>query len=87
MPIYDYKCPSCKKVKKDILVTDRKEVIKCAQCHENMKRLFPNRFSNHTFPNGGIFLEHVSPTGKTFHSKQEMKDYAKKNNLELGALL
>jgi hypothetical protein len=47
----------------------------------------PSRFLADVFPNGGIHLEHVSSTGKTFHSKGEMKTYAKENNLELGALL
>lgn len=38
------------------------------------------------FPAEGIFLEHVSPEGKRFFSKQEMKDYAKKHDLEIGYL-
>lgn len=87
MPIFDYKCPSCNAVKKDIFVNNWKEVINCPQCHETMKRLFPTGVNAKVFPQEGIFLEHVCPEGKRFHSTQEMKDYAKKNDLELGALL
>jgi len=47
----------------------------------------PSRFMADVFPNGGIHLRNVSPEGKTFHSKKEMKNYARANDLELGALL
>jgi len=34
-----------------------------------------------------VTLEHVGPTPVTFNSRKEMVDFAKKNKLELGALL
>jgi len=46
----------------------------------------PSLLVPHVFPAEGIFLEHVSPEGKRFFSKQEMKDYAKKHDLEIGYL-
>jgi putative FmdB family regulatory protein len=87
MPIFDYKCPSCHIKIEDKFVRNRKEVVVCKQCHAQMQRLFPNRVNAYVFPQEGIHLEHVSAKGKTFHSTQEMRDYAKKNDLELGALL
>lgn len=83
--LYDYKCPDCGRIEKDVLVKDMNEEVKCIQCHEKMHRLFP-LFAFHDYSKG-IFLEHVSAKGETFHSKKEMQKYAKEHNLELGALL
>jgi hypothetical protein len=52
-----------------------------------MRKLFPTSFNAHVWPADGIYLEHVSAKGRVFHSKKEMADFAKRNNLELGALL
>ena len=89
MPIFDYKCPSCGRKEKDVFVHKFDETVKCKQCHANMSRLFPadSRFKPKVFPKEGIYLEHVSAKGKRFFSEREMKDYAKKHDLELGALL
>lgn len=86
MPIYDFKCPSCEHKLDDCYLRKIKEVVKCPRCNAEMKRLFPNRVSGYCFPQEGIHLEHVSAKGKTFHSTQEMRDYAKKHDLELAAL-
>jgi len=87
MLVFDYKCPACGIKVIDKVVRKRNEIVKCKQCHAKMKRLFVNNVTHHLFPNGGIHLEHVSPEGETFHSQGEMKKYAKKHDLELGALL
>lgn len=87
MPLYDYKCKNCDKTEKDRYVSNRNSVVKCDNCGEKMSRLFPTTVNPLLFPNGGIHLENVSPEGKTFHSYREMRRYAKKHNLELGALL
>ena len=84
MPIYDFICPACKTKQKDVFVKSWEEVIKC-KCGKQMNKL-PSLFIANTWPMDGIYLEHVSPEGKTFHSKKEMKEYAKTNDLELGAL-
>ena len=85
MPIYDFQCPKCKLIVKDVFTKhwDQKEV--CKKCKEIMEKI-PSRFFPDVFPNGGIHLEHVSAEGKTFYSKGEMRKYAKKYDLELGAL-
>lgn len=83
-PIYDFKCPECGKEKKDVFTKSWEEAIKC-DCKKEMNKK-PSLFVPNVFPKDGIFLEHVSSEGKLFHSKQEMKDYARENDLELGAL-
>lgn len=60
--------------------------IKCSECGTVMMKLVPKLFGADVFPSDGVYLEHVSPEGKTFHSKQEMKDYEKKHKVELGYL-
>ncbi len=86
MPIYDYHC-SCGIEKKDEFVHSWDSLVLCSKCGNAMTREFPLQFVVDTFPKGGIFLKHVCPEGKIFHSKTEMKRYAKKHKLELGALL
>ena len=85
-PIYDFRCSKCGKDKKDVFVHSWDDEVKCDDCDTKMKKLFSGFPVPHVFPAEGIFLEHVSSEGKRFHSKQEMKDYAKKHDLELGAL-
>jgi len=86
MPVYDMKCPNCSRIEKDVLLKNRKELHKCLQCHAPMQCLFPTSFSPHIWPAEGIYLEHVCDKGKTFYSKKEMREYAKKNNLEIAML-
>ncbi|KKK86453.1 hypothetical protein LCGC14_2763080, partial [marine sediment metagenome] len=40
----------------------------------------------HMFPPEGIFLENVSPDGKLFHSRNEMKKYEKSHDVEISML-
>lgn len=87
MPVFDYICGDCKKKLENEYVVHYKDDVICPRCKTKMNKLFPNKMSHGCFPNGGVHLEHVSPNGETFHTKKEMSDYAKKNNLELGALL
>ena len=87
MPIYDYKCPNCGRKLENQLVSveKRDKVIKCIQCHENIKRLVSCGIPQ-IFPNGGIFFEHASAKGETFHSKQEVRKFAKKNDMDFDIL-
>lgn len=85
MPIYDFVCKKCKKEKKDEFTKSWEEVVTC-DCGEEMEKK-PSSFMPKVFPAEGIFLEHVSAEGKRFFSEKEMKDYARKNDMELGALL
>jgi len=84
MPIYDFVCPKCKSKKNDVFTKSWEEIIKC-DCGTKMNKK-PSIMVPYIFPADGIFLEHVSPEGKLFRSKKEMKAYAKANDLELGAL-
>ena len=90
MPIFDYRCPECGHVDKNVFVKTWNDVMQCPK-HDYKEgspimEKIPSRFLAAIFPNGGIFLEHVSSEGKTFHSKKEMRQYAKEHDLELGAL-
>ena len=85
MPIYDFKCLKCGKEKKDVFTRSWEEIVKC-ECGKEMQKV-PSRFMPDVFPAEGLHLEHVSPEGKTFHSKKEMRQYEKDHNVELGALL
>lgn len=86
MPIYDYTC-TCGDKKGDEFVTYYDAKVRCDKCGSIMERQFPLQFVPAMFPKDGIHLKHVCPGGKTFSSKTEMKRYAIKHNLELGALL
>ncbi len=87
MPIYDYECTVCDAKKTDEFVTHWDAKIRCPECNSIMKRQFPLTFVPDSFPKFGLFLKHVEAQGKTFHSKSELKRYARDHNLELGALL
>ena len=86
MPIYDYEC-ECGAKKKDEFVTHWDKTVACPDCGYKMDRQFSLTFVPDAFPKFGLFLKHVEARGKTFYSKSELKIYAKKHNLELGALL
>ena len=84
MPIYDLKCINCGNILYDHFQSIKADNPIC--CGRKMQTV-PSSCSGYCFPAEGIHLEHVSANGKTFHSKKEMVTYARKNNLELGALL
>ena len=85
MPIYKYVCKFCGFTKEEF-VFSWDTPIKCDNCDNEMAK-HPSIFKVDVFPPEGIHLKHVSPTGETFHSKSEMKRYAKEHDIELGALL
>jgi len=86
MPLYDYKCNWCG-FEEEQFVHDLNDTVRCTVCRRKMSRQFPTSARIGVFPSNGIFLEHVSPEGKHFSSKKELKDFARDNDLELGALL
>ncbi len=86
MILFDYKCPSCNAEKMNEWVKKYDDDVICNQCHSKMSKMVPTNIAVRVFPSDGVFLEHVSPQGKLFHSKSEMKKYAKDNDLELGYL-
>ena len=84
MPTYDFKCGVCQKKLTDVFQMMSAENPEC--CGRKMNTV-PGLCSGYVFPAEGITLNHVEAQPKTFHSKKEMVTYARKNNLELGALL
>ena len=86
MPIFNYKCKNCEKKMLDVFVPRWDTLVTCKYCGREEQEKIPSKFLADIFPKDGIFLEHVSSEGKLFHSKKEMKQYAKENDLELGAL-
>lgn len=77
MPIYDFICPQCEHEVLDELVRSADEKVSCPNCNFVMRRKVSLSVP-HTFPSDGVFLRNVSATGKTFYSKQEMRDWEKK---------
>ena len=91
MPIFDYKCPHCEVKRTDEFVHNYADAVKCVRCGARMVKLFSGQNiksgeMKRTDQLNGVYLEHVSANGETFHSKQEMRKYAKTNNLTLGYL-
>jgi hypothetical protein len=87
MPVYDFRCPECERIKKDVFKHHWKDEELCTMHGRDYRVVMekiPSLMIPHVFPADGIFLEHVSSTGKRFFSKKEMKDYARKNDLEIG---
>jgi len=85
LPIFDYQCPKCDATEEHF-VRKHDDLVQCSECFVSMSKM-PAVPNMHLFPEGGIHLKHVCAGGKVFHSKNEMKKYAKEHDLELGALL
>jgi len=94
MPLFDYRCSVCGHVEERLVrQSEVDQVIGCSNTWdrdfacEGVMHKMPCVPNMHIFPKDGIHLSNVSAEGKTFYSKNEMKKYARENNLELGALL
>jgi len=85
MPLFNYNCPRCGRTV-ERLVVHYNDLVQCPSCLVSMTKM-PAVPNMHLFPIDGIHLKNVCAGGKTFHSKNEMKKYARENNLDLGALL
>ena len=86
MPVFDYKCPTCGTVT-DAFVHKHDDLVQCPECLVSMVKIYTSFPQVHLFPNGGITLKNLPGGPKTFSSQGEMRRYANKHNLELGALL
>ncbi len=87
MAIFDYKCPNCELKHNDVYVYKYDDKVKCKRCRTVLKKLFSmTNVSGHVFPADGIFLEHVSPDGKLFHSKGEMREFERRSGTTIGLL-
>lgn len=66
-------------------IRDRAEIQTCPCCGKGkLIKQITGFFLEIESP---IFLEHVSPEGKLFKNKKEIRQYCKENNLQSGALL
>ena len=98
---YSYQCRQgrCQQRRVELVrsVDQRDDEVRC-QCGAVMFRVLwePNRppavatwpppcAREERRPGGGLHLEHVSAEGKTFYSRQEVREYCKANNLRSGA--
>jgi len=87
MPLYDFKCDDCGTIAMDEFFHSFKDSsMKCPKCGSDMRKLISKPVPR-CFPSDGVFLEHVSAEGKTFHSTSEMRKFERDNNMELGYLL
>ena len=89
MPIYNFKCKVCKKVLEDELTVSWEQIPTC--CNQPMIRLFPvptidnkRRVGGTIFPIGGVTIQHVEANPVHFNSRQELKNYEKEHNVEIG---
>ena len=87
MPIYDFKCKNCGDVLLDEYLHYYNAIVKCKKCGKKMTKLISAGVNAKCFPQDGLFLEHVSATGKRFHSTKELRTYERKHDVELGCLL
>lgn len=77
------KCPICKRdVPKLVNSRDAPKMV-CPECKHGVRR--DPGFSAHVFPADGVFLEHVSPKGHRFFSKQEMLNWERKTGTYIDA--
>ena len=84
MPMFNYTCRKCGHVEQDYIVPKWDTPVTCI-CGREMKRIATAGIP-HMFPPEGIFLENVSPDGKLFHSRNEMKKYEKSHDVEISML-
>lgn len=78
MPIYDLACNDhvCGNKMEFYTKGFNAEFPHCPECGSDMHTV-PSLFKPDVFPSEGVFLEHASAKGETFHSKKEMRDFEK----------
>ena len=87
MPLYEFICNNCGRESSDILPFSKSNSIKkCLSCGAFMMRKISIGVHVDVFPAEGIHLEHVSADGKTFYSKQEMRQFENEHDVTIGML-
>ena len=93
MPFYDFKCVECNKVTEVFCSYDDSvnKPPKC--CKVSMIRIITltqkrsQKMSGITFPINGLTLQNLPGGPKHFNNQKQMRKYAERHDLELGALL
>lgn len=78
-------CIVCKKDVNKVRFDSKKGGFVCDECRRAESQRMPI-LGIHSFPRDGIFLEHVSHTGRRFFSKQEMRDFERNTGTLIGML-
>ena len=84
MPLYDLMCPECGNTEIDHYCSMHDDLPKC--CGKFMIKQVPTGIQS-GFPEFGITLTNVEEKPVHFTSKRQMREYERKHNVELGALL
>lgn len=86
MPIYEYRCQVCQAVTEELAARPTGPVARrrCEKCGGEALPMISMPKPQTWAP---LFLEHVCPGGKTFETKQKLKDYCRDNGLASNALL
>lgn len=82
MPIFDFVCDKCGKELDDEFIHNESYIPKC--CKEKMRKKIG--IYHFGFPEFGITLNNVESKPVHFNSRQELINYKRKHNLQLGAL-
>jgi hypothetical protein len=83
MPIYDLACTKCEKVLLDEYVPVADVLPKC--CGLAMRKQAVNAI-HPGFPKGGLTLTNVDVKPVHFETRNQLRDYKRKHNLQLGAM-
>ena len=95
MPTYNYECSRCgQEAEKLFLSIQAEDPPVCQHCSFIMTKIFKgsdiakrDRVNGKIFPIDGLTLEHLPGGPRTFDSYRDMKNHAKDNGLQLGAIL
>lgn len=94
MPLYQYSCPRCRRSVERLAPLAARNRQECEACGAALVREL-----SHTAPpvgwpprgvgaaaerpGGGWHLEHAAPGGKTFYSRRELRDFCKREGLQV----
>ena len=83
MPLYSFQCKKCKKVVELNLPMKECNEPRELDCGELAERVFvPTRmFRGHSiFPEGGMYVEHISEQGQFFETRADLKKQLARQN-------
>ena len=83
MPIYDLRCEKCGKKLLDEYIPVADKLPKC--CDQVMRKN-PVNIIHPGFPKYGLTLDNVDVKPVHFDTRNQLRDYKRKHNLQLGAM-